>query len=160
MFISTGLLETLQVTAALSTNNSGTLDATLNWWGSNTSPTGKVYGNVKITPWLVLNAAANPTSIINGGKSTVTADLLHDSNDVYHNPALGHVPDGIPVKFTSDSKGSVNPSANGTINGQATTTFTAIILGISTITSTVDSQPVTTNVSISNVKLVVTASDQ
>ena len=142
-------------------------DLSLNWWGSNIDPSTHVTG-VSVTPWLVLTSTANPTSIINGAKSTVTADLLHDSgilsdpthpNLYYHDPLFGHVPDGITVNFASDNKGTLNPNINGMVNGQAKTTFTAGIVGTSSITSTVDSQSVSTNVNISNVKLAVSSSD-
>ena len=31
------------------------MDAKYNWWGSNANPTSKIYGNVNVTPWIVLN---------------------------------------------------------------------------------------------------------
>ena len=79
------------------------IDATLNWWGSNLSPLGKInelYGGIILfDPWITLNITADPTSILNGGSSTVTASLLSDNQGTYHDPTLGHVPD-IQVTLT------------------------------------------------------------
>lgn len=132
-------------------------DLSLNWWGSNADPTAKVTG-VTVTPWLVLTSSSNPTSVGNGGKSTITASLLYDSGILtdpthpdlyYHDPAFGHVPDGILVSFLSDLLGSVSPVTNTTVNGAATTKFTAgATTGLSTITSTIDTQASTATVNI------------
>jgi predicted outer membrane repeat protein len=112
----------------------GTVDATLNWWGSNTSPAGKIStasgGTVLFDPWLVLTVTADPMTIFNGSTSQVTADLQHDSNGVYHDPALGHVPDGIPITLTTDWGSFTNPEIThsitlGTVNGGVTATFFA-----------------------------------
>jgi predicted outer membrane repeat protein len=134
-----------------------TLDASLNWWGSNADPKGNVYGNVTVTPWLVLNITANPAAIVTGATSIITADLLHDSGILtnpthpdlyYHDPVFGHVPDGIPVNFSSDAKGNVNPTTNTTTNGKANTTFTGNTLGVSTVSATVDATTVNTDVNV------------
>ncbi len=111
-------------------NQGGTVNATLNWWGSNTSPAGKVQGNVLYGPWLILNVAANPTIIYNGETSQVTADLSRDSNGAYHDPALGHVPDGIPITLTVPWGSFTNPAINhsiplNTVNGGVSAVFHA-----------------------------------
>ena len=115
-------------------------------------------GSVTVTPWLVLSSIANPVSIGKGAISTVKADLLYDSgiltdpshpNLYYHNPANGHVPDGITVNFSSDTLGTVHPLIGSLLNGAATTTFKAgLITGISIIKSTVDSATSNVNVTI------------
>ena len=109
----------------------GTLDATLNWWGSNSSPAEKIRGSVHFDPWIILTVSANPTTIDNGGTSILEADLLHDSsynptnpNASYHNPALGHVPD-IAVTLTIPwgsftYSGTTNSVTLNTINGAIT----------------------------------------
>jgi len=111
----------------------GTVDATLNWWGSNSSPAGKIStgtgGIVLFDPWIVLTITANPTTINNGGISQLTADLLHDSNGIYHNPSNGHVPD-IPVTLTILWGSFENPAINhsitlNTIGGIITAIFYA-----------------------------------
>lgn len=81
--------------------NSGSVNAHYNWWGSNASPSSKVYGTVYVDSWLVLKVTANPITILNGGKSTITANLLYDSHGVYHDPVNGHIPDDLTVIFGS-----------------------------------------------------------
>ncbi len=109
----------------------GTLtDATLNWWGSNSDPSSLVESGVNVTPWLVLNVTAVPNSIPNGGNSSVTADLQHDSNGIYHNPIDCHVPDGIPITLAvpwgSFTDPLINHSFTGdTLDGAVNTTFYA-----------------------------------
>ena len=133
-------------------NYVGIVDARYNWWGSNTSPAGEMGGSdVSYDPWIVLTVTANPTTINIGGTSTVTADLLHDSNGVYHDPVNGHVPDGLTVNFSSDTKGTVTPISTITTNGIANTTFKGISLGVSAISTTLDAQTVTTNVNINKI---------
>jgi hypothetical protein len=76
----------------------GSVDAALNWWGSNADPSNKVYGNVTVTPWLASDntlpptVTANPTGgTYNSAKtvtltttdpdSTVTTYYTKDGND-------------------------------------------------------------------------------
>lgn len=129
----------------------------LNWWGSNADPSSKVSG-VTITPWLILTSTSTPKAVGTGGKSTIITDLLHDSgiltdptnpNLYYHDPILGHVPDGIITSFLSDARGSVSPIISSTLNGAASTQFTAFLsTGLSTVTSTIDTQLTTATVNI------------
>ena len=85
-------------------NKHGSVDAKYNWWGSNDGPaTGSIYGELaEYDPWLVMTYSANPTTIQQGSKSTLTADFRYDSNGSFHDPALGHLPDGTPVTFTTN----------------------------------------------------------
>ena len=125
----------------------GTLNATLNWWGSNLDPSIYVSnGIVNVTSWLVLKITANST-IFNGVNSTVTVDLLHDNTGTYHDPADGHIPDGTLVTFTA-TNGSLNPTTTTLINGQTTTLFTANHVGTSIINATVDKQTVTKDLTV------------
>ncbi len=121
------------------------VNAQYNWWGSNANPediTNLIAGlinNVNPRPWLVLTVATNPTTINNGNTTTVTADLQHDSFGIYHNPADGHVPDGIAVTVLSTSLGTIDPTEVHTANGSAVTIFTAgNRSGIAVITAAVD----------------------
>jgi uncharacterized repeat protein (TIGR01451 family) len=128
----------------------GIVDATLNWWGSNENPsiyvsTGTT-GIVNVTSWLVLNATVNPISVMDGGNSLVTVDLLYDNGGNYHDPINGHVPDGTPVTFTA-TNGDVN-STSTLINGQATALFTANRAGTASINTTIDSQTLTKQLTI------------
>jgi len=128
----------------------GAVDATLNWWGSNVDPSIYVStattGSVNVISWLVLNAAVNPISVMDGGNSLVTVDLLYDNTGNYHDPINGHVPDGTPVTFTA-TNGDVNPTST-LINGQATPLFTANHAGTASINTTIDSQTITKQLTI------------
>ena len=129
---------------------SGTVDATNNWWGSNNSPSGEVSPGVNVNTWLVLNTNASPNRVTPGGISNITADLTHDQNGIYYNPINGHVPDGIPVTFSSTLR-TLNPTSTIIINGIGTSVYTAgIITGTDTVKSLVDSQLVNTQINISN----------
>ncbi len=124
-------------------------DASLNWWGSNAGPTTStsgnpstnVFGNVTVKPWLVLTVSAKPNIINTKNNSTVTVDLLYDSNGVFHDPSNGCVPDGIPVIF-SGNIGTINPLNTTLANGQAQAIFTSNNSGTGNIIAKVDSQSV------------------
>ena len=103
-----------------------------------------VYGNVTVTPWLILKITANP-NIIKNDASQVTAVLLYDSNGTYHDPANGKLPDGIPVTFTG-SNGTFNPTTGILVEGQARSLFTANTKGVTTVSTTIDDQTVTITV--------------
>ena len=127
---------------------SGSIDARYNWWGSNSNPSGKVSGNVDINNWLVLNTNATPTIIPVNGISTITADLTHDQNGVYYDPANGHVPDSIAIYFSS-TLGSLNLVTTTLTNGVARTTFTAGSKpGLATVNTIVDSQTINSQLTI------------
>ncbi|MDI6723994.1 MAG: hypothetical protein QMD61_05055 [Methanobacterium sp.] len=134
--------------------SAGTLNAQNNWWGNNyqgSSPlaAGRVNSGANAATWLVLSIAASPNTILVGGTSTVTADLTHDQNGNYYNPASGQVPDSIPINF-GGTLGSLNPASSTIINGISTSTFTAgIVPGTATVSATVDSQTVNTQIIIS-----------
>ena len=126
----------------------GTVNATNNWWGSNSSPSGKVSGNVNINTWLVLTVNASKTSIPAYGNSNIIADLTHDQNGVYHDPVNGHVPDGIPINFTGNL-GALTPVSTVLNRGTASATFTArSASGTAHINGIVDSQTSTVNITI------------
>ena len=125
-----------------------TVDATDNWWGSNTSPSAKLFGLISYDPWIVLTITKTHGTINVGDTSTITADLLHDSNGVYHNPTNGHVPDGIIINFSNDAYGNVTPVSAITTNGIASTTYTGSAQGASKISTTVDEQTLKTNITI------------
>lgn len=121
--------------------NSGNLmDASLNWWGTNIDPSSNVYGNVTVTPWLILKMITSP-NIFENGASNVTAVLLYDSNGIYHDPANGKLQDGIPVTFAG-SNGNFNPTSGILVDGQARSLFTAKVEGETNINTTIDNQTV------------------
>ena len=114
----------------------GTVDARLNWWGSNSRPAGIGEFGGLIDPWIILTVNSNPKTINYKDSSLVTADLLHDStydptnpSASYHDPTNGHVPDGLPVTFnTIPVWGAITdiiPSSSTTLNGEVTATYTA-----------------------------------
>lgn len=102
-------------------NEGGVVDARYNWWGSNQNPSDRVVDS-NVSSWLVLRLTPGSASIKNGGFSVLTADLIHDINGVYHDPAKGHVPDGIVVKFTSNL-GTIGTTYMATTNGVAISTL-------------------------------------
>ncbi|MCE7698682.1 MAG: Ig-like domain-containing protein, partial [Methanobacterium paludis] len=126
-------------------SKTGTVDATLNWWGSNDNPSGNVNNNVNVTSWLILSITADPTSILNGSNSTVTVDLLHANNETIQDPTNGHVPDGILINFTG-TLGTLNSSTLQ--NGQATSIFTAKSAGTGSITATINNYSVSTPITV------------
>lgn len=119
-------------------------DATLNWWGANSDPSAQVGTGVSCSPWMVLgvNATSPP---LTSQDYIITTDLLYDSDGTWHDPALGHVPDGIQVFYAvipGSGNGSVLPTSAGTAAGISQTTFTSTKAGTATVTATVDSQTV------------------
>ncbi len=124
----------------------GTADLSFNWWGSNAGPLNCVVGNAIVIPWLILNITANPVHI-NNGNSIISANLLYDSNNGYHDPMNGHIPNEIPVKFTT-SLGIIN-SPVLMVNGVSNSILNASkFSGLTTVSATVDNQIVNINVTI------------
>jgi parallel beta-helix repeat protein len=130
------------------------LDLENNWWGTNNpvsdhntyNPSeiydifyngGYLYYSNELLPafaqWLVLTL--NTSSVNSGGNASVTADLTHNNvgNDTSSD---GHIPDDVPVTFTTNQGSVISPVY--TFNGKATT-----ILNLGTL------QSVTVNVSAS-----------
>ena len=123
------------------------VNATNNWWGTNFNGTnpltaGRINSNVTVNSWIVFTLTANPNGAVVGDNSIITADLTYDNNGIYHDPALGHVPNGVNAKFAVDNLGSVSPINNLTNNGIASTIFTALASGFSKINVTVDNQTI------------------
>ena len=109
-------------------------DARYNWWGSNNDPVTQIeYDaiNVLYNPWLYLTFTANPTSIVAGATSTLTASFnnLFDGTTVTpFNPTdwKTHIPDGTPVTFTTTlGKLGSDMITAYTASGVATATLTA-----------------------------------
>ena len=119
-------------------------DATHNWWGSNSSPSAQVNIVVSYSPWLVLGITTTPPPLTTQDY-IVDANLMYDSDGVWHDPALGHVPDDIPVTYAVTpltGNGFVFPTTAGTAAGISQTTFTSTQAGTATVSATVDSQTV------------------
>ena len=117
---------------AIANSESGSTNASYNWWGSNNGPaSGQIYGSVNYTPWLCMNVTAVPRTIPYNGSSTVTVSFNKDSNG---NSTSGVcIPDGTIVTFNSTS-GTFNHSTATTTNGTANVTFTGTSLGTCILT--------------------------
>lgn len=133
--------------AIVAYSSSGLVNATENWWGTNSNPAALVTGPVTYNPWLVLGISAVPTS---PGTTVVVANLTYDSDGIRHDPALGCIQDGLPVSFTILSgPGSLSSSSAKTSSGKATTIFTlATPPGTSVINAAVDNQNVSLTTTI------------
>lgn len=163
LLIQTGATTTALVTAnfnrivgnsvGLDNTTTSAVDATLNWWGSNTGPntTGNnsTSGDVSTSPWLVLSISASPTTIASGGTSAVTASVTSDSSGATHSTAP-FFPDGIPIAFGATG-GTIIPASAATHSGSASSTFTADPPAIATVSATLDNQTVTRLLTVSPV---------
>ncbi len=128
-------------------NSNGNLDASLNWWGSNAGPPIGDVSGITIPLWLVLTVTANPQTIPSNTLSTITADLLHDSNGNFHDHVYGYIQD-IPVNFIStgimNTLSTINGRAQFNLNGGLNT-------GVDTVSTTIDNQTVKTLVIIDTI---------
>ena len=129
------------------------VDAENNWWGCNAGPglpgCDTIFGagaaNVDATPRLILRVAANPTSVVVGKSSAITADLTQNSSGA--TPSSNEFPDGVEVGFGA-TFGSIVPSSP-TDAAAADSTFTAgPLAGLATITAKLDNQQVSTPVTV------------
>lgn len=89
--------------------NSGTLNAKLNWWGSNAGPsTGRIAQNEGTpnpeiySPWLVMNIKSNPSTIYTGQTSKITANVYMDSANDNHSADANQFFSGPQVTFTTN----------------------------------------------------------
>ncbi|MDY9923174.1 hypothetical protein [Methanobacterium sp.] len=79
-------------------------DLRYNWWGSSNPEFDQIITGTSADydPWLVMRYTTNPITITQGSTSTLTADFRYDSDGTFHDPALGHLPDGTVVTFTTN----------------------------------------------------------
>ncbi|WP_048080198.1 right-handed parallel beta-helix repeat-containing protein [Methanobacterium arcticum] len=118
-------------------NDIGTINATNNWWGSNANPStisGDIFnqnGTVIYNPWIVLSVNASPTN--SGGNTSVTADLTHN-NQGGDTSSQGHIPNGIPVNFTTNFGTIIGSSY--TVKGKASTILNLGNIQNATVTAT------------------------
>ncbi|MTK64220.1 MAG: PKD domain-containing protein, partial [Methanobacterium sp.] len=131
-------------------SSSGNANAKLNWWGTNNSPASQIYGTVDYSNWIYMTITSAQTTIVNGTTSIVTVSFnnIYNGTDVISiNPEVGYIPDGTTVTFSS-TLGTFNPVTVTTLNGIATTIFTATNVLNGNITATADNQAVSTLVNV------------
>ena len=123
-------------------NYMGLMDASQNWWGSNFGPSNNIYGTT-VTSWIILTVNSNSSILSNNGHSTITADLLHDSNGNFHDPVSGKVPELMVIFNTT--LGTITPETP-TVNGSAISDFNGGSTGgIAIVSVFVDNQTLTTH---------------
>lgn len=136
----------------------GEVDATDNWWGSNSPDFNTlIYGeDVTYSPWLYLTFSSLPATIPQGSASTLTASFNQHTDGTTVtaiDPVNGHIPDGSPVTFTTNLGNVGSKSVEKyTINGIATAILQAdeaagdalvsVIADDQTLNSTVTITPV------------------
>ncbi|HML04759.1 MAG TPA: hypothetical protein VK426_03195 [Methanobacterium sp.] len=102
------------------------INATNNWWGSNSNPKSNLaniggdINRVLADPWLILTVFATPGSVPFGSNAHVFAKVTQNSNGE-DTSSLGHIPDGTPITITTDI-GNVGSKSviKYTISGVAT----------------------------------------
>jgi predicted outer membrane repeat protein len=128
----------------------GSVTAQNNWWATNNSPAPLISGTVNFTPWLMLRAFANPSTLPFNGQSTLTATFLTNSTGSFVAASnLGRLI-GLPVSFSNPVKGSLS-GAQSSIqsSGTATATFTAgTVTGPGGADATVDNVTATAPLSV------------
>jgi parallel beta-helix repeat protein len=140
----------------LENQGNGTVDATNNWWGSNTDPSRistDIYNNggtVNSNPWLVMNVTSScDYSNINGATHDyiITADLTHNSTG-NNTSSKGSLPDRTIINFFTNL-GSLNVTTS-TSKGKTSNTLNTPSVGITNVSATLDNQTVTISVNVTN----------
>ena len=120
------------------------VNANLNWWGSNSSPSSYVNSDVNITSWLVLSAKANPISLPNNSNTTINVDLQHDNMGNWESSSI---PDGVLVNYMP-TLGSM-PISSIIVGGiTQSSLYSGVMAGVDTVSVIVDNQLVKTVVTI------------
>ena len=120
------------------------VNANLNWWGSNSNPSGFVNSDVNITCWLVLSANANPITIPNNSNATINVDLQHDNMG---NLESSSIPDGVLVNYIP-TLGNM-PISSIIVDGKTQSSlYSGVKSGVDIISVKVDNQLVKTVVTI------------
>ena len=129
-------------------NADGSLNATDNWWGSNNPVWADLianyFGTVDTSTWLYMTINPTATTINNTQTSLVTVSFNNRYNGTTvtsFDPSAGHIPDGTLVTYIS-TLGSFNPVTAATVNGIATSLFTASHAGTGNLTATTNTQTV------------------
>jgi hypothetical protein len=106
---------------------------------------------VMVSPWLVLNITATPSTINTAQTSAIHTNLTNNSAGSDTTSGGIFVPDGIPVAYAlATGTGSVLPQDGNITSGANTTTFTPAGAGTSTVSATVDGQTVSTGILVTS----------
>ena len=116
-------------------NIGGTVDAELNWWGSNVPPN---LNGFTVNKWFVLKVNTNSSSVPINTNSKIIADLRYDNYGTLHTES--YLPNGIPVTFITNL-GTISTKAY-TVNGIAQATLKSALGGTANVSAIVDSQQV------------------
>ena len=127
-------------------NEYGVIDAKYNWWGSNDPVwTNLIYQMSNPINWLYMTINTSPTTINNTQSSLVTVsfnNICDGTMFTSFDPSTGHILDGTLVTYSS-TLGSFNPATATTVNGIATSLFTAKHGGTGNLNATTDNQTAT-----------------
>ncbi|MBI5460142.1 right-handed parallel beta-helix repeat-containing protein [Methanobacterium sp.] len=144
---------------SLVVQGNSTINATNNWWGTNTpsyiySPNWvstyyDIYSCNSTTyynPWLLLSINSSTTN--SSENKCITADLTCNNNGE-NTSSKGHIPDNIPVNFTTNLGTIASPVY--TKNGKTVVTLNSVSSGIVSITTTLDRQSLHLNVTVDTI---------
>lgn len=123
------------------TASNGASNFTNNWWGCNDSPDAGVgcataSGTGTIDPWLVLSLPASPINIAKNASIGIAADLTRNSAGASVVGASALFPDATTQVTFGATNGASVTSPQNTVSGVATTTFSGLASGQSTVTAT------------------------
>ncbi|UGS38911.1 choice-of-anchor D domain-containing protein [Capillimicrobium parvum] len=146
--------------AGLLVEGDADVDATNNWWGCNEGPNQPGCddysgANVDADPWSIMTISADPDSIpVGGDTSQITASFNTNSDgDDILPQGIG---DDVQVAF-STTLGDVDPAEDCTCGGLSLTELTSGDLpGTATVTATLDSESVSTDVTFTGAHATVT----
>jgi autotransporter family porin len=127
----------------LGTVNVGTVNATMNWWGDNQGPNGKISGFI-VDKWMVLRLMAVSSSVNLNTYSKIFADLRYDNVGNIHTE--GYLPNGMYLNFLTTLGYFTGTSS--TVNGIARTYLKSGSLGHANVTVKLDDQNQRTSVKI------------
>ena len=121
------------------TGSNGASDFENNWWGCNDSPDSgsgcaAAAGNGDFDPWLVLSLPTGPIEIARNASLPISADLNHNSSGVL---VASVFPDGTSIAFAANN-GANATTPGATSGGVATTTFSGLASGQSTVSATLE----------------------
>ncbi|MDD1682275.1 MAG: PGF-pre-PGF domain-containing protein [Methanoregula sp.] len=122
---------------------SAAVNATNNWWGSNSDPAARVFGPVTTDPWLVLGITADPAAIMSTENSTISTNLTYNSAGADTSSGGSLMEYNILNWYAvTAGSGSVSPAMDTIYQRIAQTTFTPLYGETVTISGTVDEQTV------------------